>query len=956
MFDIPKKLEDAVSKDQLVIFVGAGLSRSCGFPTWSEIVKDVLSENVEYIEKSEALMHALDNEVLTPLEVLDKISKEKDVVFGTFEKKLKSKNHPSDLHKSLGGVSRRFITTNYDKLIENNAEISRVITWDSAYGLSKIDTENEFVVKIHGDIEAVDKCVIFSEQYEDLYSGEKLASFQIKKMLSHYTVLFIGFSFGDPFVKALFDYVGELMHGYGPKHYLISDEEANMNGVEVLNIGDYSNLESLVHSLALLKDSKGGGDNKELEFSEDDVVSSPDGSDLPPDVSGWVGREKEMSLLKNDNFKVIFITGIGGEGKSALASHYLNEVKNKSVYEVLDWKDFKEEGHKFQNKIITMIFSVADDMEYKDLVGLSDGKLVEIFFEKLGEKQAIFILDNVDSYVDLETFEPVKGVGILCEKALAISHKAKFIFTCRPFIRHAGVDFYQLSLSGLTEKDTVEYFQLGKPSIPKEKLIAYAKRAHALTKGHALWLSMIAAQAQRGEEKLCSFLENIISGDEINENDSSIMSEKVLGSIWGSLHDRDKLVLRTLAESVKSEELDDYAEVLSSEINYKNFLKAIKALKSLNLIVVKRQSSYIDLHPLVREFVRKNYQSSERKRFITLFINYYDKFVFVLKKKLSYKLSFDEFLNFTKKSELAINAGEYQEAVTTLWEVSSAMSAAGYVEEFLRVSQILFYKFSWSKNKVSQINSFEPLVQNVIQSAVEYGDDKFVDFLIEKLDSLIESKESEYIRLCYVKSYVGWFRGEYDGAIKICEEAIYLIERAGQSDSFGVGHNKALAYRDSGKEEGVERALNFFIKGNSLEDLVDENNIPDDGNGTMYGNAGRCLALKGEYDFAIICYSKSFYYIFIGDDSKKLLNLGYAASWMSELIGKAGDTEVASYFYKFALDCWERSSPIMRNKGFKNDAALLSSITCRSILSQEAWRIEKFCTEWVARKISVSFC
>ncbi len=151
------------------------------------------------------------------------------------------------------------------------------------------------------------------------------------------------------------------------------------------------------------------------------------------------------------------------------------------------------------------------------------------------------------------------------------------------------------------------------------------------------------------------------------------------------------MVLRTLAESVKAETTEDYSEMLRSELNYKNFNKALKALRNLNLIVNKRDTNYIELHPLVKEYIRKNYQTSDRSKYISLIISYYDKFIFVLKEKLSHKLSFDEFSNFTNKAELSINKGDFQSAINTLYEVDSAMCAAGYIEELLRSSEITFY-------------------------------------------------------------------------------------------------------------------------------------------------------------------------------------------------------------------------------------------------------------------------
>ncbi|HDZ3692662.1 TPA: hypothetical protein RSW53_003542, partial [Vibrio cholerae] len=205
--------------------------------------------------------------------------------------------------------------------------------------------------------------------------------------------------------------------------------------------------------------------------------------------------------------------------------------------------------------------------------------------------------------------------------------------------------------------------------------------------GHALWLSLIIAQSHRGEKALIEFLDKIESGITIDENDSTILSKNVLSNVWTSLHERDRLLLRTLAESVVAESTEDYAEILRSELNYNQYQKALKALRNFNLIVEKRGSNYIELHPLVKEFIRKNYQTSERNKYISLIVTYYDKFIYVLREKLSYKLSFDEFANFTNKAELSINAGDFQNAINSLWEVHDSMSAAGYNEEFLRVSK-----------------------------------------------------------------------------------------------------------------------------------------------------------------------------------------------------------------------------------------------------------------------------
>lgn len=88
---IPNQLIEAIVDDKLIIFVGAGLSLSSGLPTWKKIVLDTL--NSPNIEKGSAFIDALENGILSPLEVLDKIKeKNKRDVYINFEKAVSEKN------------------------------------------------------------------------------------------------------------------------------------------------------------------------------------------------------------------------------------------------------------------------------------------------------------------------------------------------------------------------------------------------------------------------------------------------------------------------------------------------------------------------------------------------------------------------------------------------------------------------------------------------------------------------------------------------------------------------------------------------------------------------------------------------------------------------------------------------------------------------------------------------
>ncbi|ELV8723334.1 hypothetical protein QNE44_003482, partial [Vibrio harveyi] len=319
--------------------------------------------------------------------------------------------------------------------------------------------------------------------------------------------------------------------------------------------------------------------------------------------------------------------------------------------------------------------------------------------------------------------------------------------------------------------------------------------------------------------------------------------------------------------------------------------------------------------------------------------------------KLSYKLSFEEFANFTNKSELSINAGDYQNAINSLWEVHDSMSAAGYNEEFLRVSKLLLSSITWSKRNIEKFDNFYPLMSFIIKCLVEYGDDEQALNFINKYESIIDKKEESYIRLCDIKSYRHWFKCEFSEAINVCEEAVYLLEKGDQGDKFSIAHTLALAQRDTGEPKEIDKALDYFRGTTALEELVSTQVPAKSGDGPMLGNIGKCMYLKGNVKGALICYAKSYYYLFECDSHNRLINLGYASFWLADLLLEVGNNEAAYYFYRFAFESWSSSSPVLANRHRSTLSKIEPNSTYRSISSQEFWRVEKYCNDWVKNQV-----
>ena len=222
--------------------------------------------------------------------------------------------------------------------------------------------------------------------------------------------------------------------------------------------------------------------------------------DTPPNILHWVGRQNEISEINLDLHKVVFISGIGGQGKSALASHYIKEVaKNKEKWEFWDWRDCQEKENRIHTKIISIISRLTSNrIQANHIADEKVDDLIELFFEELGKRQIIFTFDNIDAYIEFENFQLIGTVQKLYKAALSKSHCSKFIFTCRSSINDIDTELLTIKLQGLSAEETYSLFTDYKLSLKSEEIKNLSDKAFALTKGHPLWLNLIAAQARRG--------------------------------------------------------------------------------------------------------------------------------------------------------------------------------------------------------------------------------------------------------------------------------------------------------------------------------------------------------------------------------------------------------------------------------------------------------------------------
>lgn len=248
--DIPRKIKEAIDANKLVIFVGSGLSIKFGLPNWKKLACDII-ENID--EKNfEPYIQLLKTETVSPIFVLDQLNQYHNEIKRYIKNNFQIKNEDADLklHADLLELSGQIITSNYDNAFElasKNKLIPAIYT--SLYNISEINKNNEnYIFKLHGSYTEPDHCVVFSAQYEKLYSNESAAKEKLKSIFTDKTILFLGFSFNDPDINLIFKNLDNAF-GNNNKHFILTksaDEFKSYNFLNCIKITDFNEIDVFI--------------------------------------------------------------------------------------------------------------------------------------------------------------------------------------------------------------------------------------------------------------------------------------------------------------------------------------------------------------------------------------------------------------------------------------------------------------------------------------------------------------------------------------------------------------------------------------------------------------------------------------------------------------------------------------------------------------------------------------
>lgn len=194
--EVPPEIENAAQSGELVIFVGAGISRLVNCPSWDgfadKVLEQLVPSGIDYYELSQI------NGIRDPkkrLSVAKIIARKKGLKID-YSSIFSVPLGPDNVYSYLNSLNSSFVTTNYEKYLSpesRSADPEDEWRFYKREQLLRVNLDkNGNVVHLHGCLDDPDNMVITTKDYLEHYSSEEVQTF-LTYLFETKTVLFLGY-------------------------------------------------------------------------------------------------------------------------------------------------------------------------------------------------------------------------------------------------------------------------------------------------------------------------------------------------------------------------------------------------------------------------------------------------------------------------------------------------------------------------------------------------------------------------------------------------------------------------------------------------------------------------------------------------------------------------------------------------------------------------------------------
>lgn len=211
-----KSIVKAINNDKLIIFVGAGISRLCGLPSWDEAANHLLAycvshcRNFTYANKERIIANVKDaKEKITIGYYLLKKEDDSDALYQTWLKNefsldasSKDKNFSRKqvrMRSLIRGLSSIVFSTNVDLLLDKDIPYeNRFFTKEQLQNICIKEKTDQQIWHLHGSLDRSRDIVFTTRQYLERYADPRFRD-NLYNLLKRgeYTILFIGYGLSE---------------------------------------------------------------------------------------------------------------------------------------------------------------------------------------------------------------------------------------------------------------------------------------------------------------------------------------------------------------------------------------------------------------------------------------------------------------------------------------------------------------------------------------------------------------------------------------------------------------------------------------------------------------------------------------------------------------------------------------------------------------------------------------
>lgn len=279
---------EAVRKEDVVLWIGSGVSKYAGYPTGKELSK-IIYDKLPASEKKGINKNDL-SDVCQAFRYTGENGREE--LLAILQKQLVDRAPlSSEYHKKLSQIYhiKTIITTNYDTLIEDAyQEKGQVIVTDAhVAGISKNKTQ---IFKIHGDLSEKESVVITRSDYTNdiVKKSDSIISAVLSERIATKTHIFLGYSLEDQNVNVLLEKIWSKIQDRKTCYFIApGTTPAKIKALKALKI-KYIDSTAEAFISALYKDCYDNliDDFNKGKISTDTIQKSFQANNLKPNITG----------------------------------------------------------------------------------------------------------------------------------------------------------------------------------------------------------------------------------------------------------------------------------------------------------------------------------------------------------------------------------------------------------------------------------------------------------------------------------------------------------------------------------------------------------------------------------------------------------------------------------------------------------------------------------------------